>query len=73
MQTTGVEIESVPDVCTVTVEVYQPLRPSVPPVTERLAVGAVLSILIVTESEEEPPVLCAVHDDVVPVVSVVKF
>src|SRR5437867_2480939 len=67
----GVEIVSVPDACTVTSVTYHPLRPIVPTVTERFAVGAVLSILIVTESVDEPPVLCAVQEEAVPIVSVV--
>jgi hypothetical protein len=44
---------------------------------ERLGVadtsGAVLSILIVTESLEDPPALWAEHEDVAPAVSTVKF
>ena len=72
MQERGVAIVSAPEVCTVTLEVYQPLRPSVPAVTDRLAVGPVLSILTFRESVDDPPVLCAVQEEVVPVVSVVK-
>ena len=72
VQVTGLLIESLPDVETVTSLVYQPFKPAVPAVTAKAAEGPVLSILIVTESLAEPPALCAEQDDVVPVVSLVN-
>ena len=71
VQMTGPLIESAPFVATVTFEVNQPFRPAVP-FAESVAVGPVLSILIVTESEELPPALCAEHDEDAAAVSLVK-
>jgi hypothetical protein len=64
---------SVPEVLRVTSLVYQSFVPGVPAVTARFADGTVLSILSVTESLEDPPALCAEHDEVTAVVSDVKF
>ena len=49
MQTTGLLIESLPDVLIVTLLTYQPLLPSVPAETARLALGPVSSSLMVSD------------------------
>jgi hypothetical protein len=69
----GSLIESDPDVPTVTLLVYQPFAPNVPAVTAKAADGPVLSIFSETESLDGPPSLWAEHEEVVPVVSEVKF
>ena len=74
VQVTGLLIVSVPLVWMVTSLVYQPLLPSVPEIIERLAVGPVLSILIVTEAEPERPALFVAEQvSVVPDVSEVRL
>src|SRR4051794_35575180 len=57
VQETGVLTESAPEVCTVTLLVYQPFAPGVPPVTERVAVGALASYLIVADADLLLPAL----------------
>ena len=65
---------SAPLVWIVTSLVYQPLMPAVPAMIARVAVGAVLSILIVTEAElERPALFVAEQVRVEPAVSEVKL
>src|SRR5688572_31718185 len=74
VQVTGVPTVSVPVVWIVTSLVYHPLLPSVPEITERLAVGPVLSIFIVTELElDRAALFVAEHVRVEPDVSEVRL
>ncbi len=58
VQTTGSLMSSVPKaVATTGVVMYQPLSPSVPPVTTIEAIGGVVSSFTSTESLEEFPAL----------------
>ena len=74
IQVTEPLMVSVPLVWMVTSLVYHPLLPSVPAITASVAVGPVLSILMVTEDElERPALFVAEHVRDVLVVSEVKL